>query len=719
MYRSWLHRFVPAVGPASGSSPVSVPRHALQLNGAYLLRVGLLALALVGMLALYFGALILSVAATVVVVTHAMSGPIQLDDLVLGSLTALVLVPLALVLLKGLFHRQRVDRSEFIELSAESEPELFAFLIDLCQRAGAPLPHRVYACPQVNAGVFFDASLLNLIFPVRKNLLIGLGLINTLNRTELEAVLAHELGHFSQRSMRLTHYVYVVAEILRQLVEERDPIDQALARWQTRWHRGLGLPLLLNTITALVRGIARQALAALERLDASVSRQMELHADRVAVRLTGSDALVHALKRADWADRCYAQTCYDLEQASREGLRTDDFFVHHEALMGSMRERLGDATLGQPPALPDDPDHFEWVFDPEDAGERADLFDSHPPHHVREAHARYHYVRTDFDERSAWTLFDDPQSLRHALTRGINAVEFGDAAPTHHAHDLQTYLDGEHAEVLLNPREKIVFGHRYVEFGELDEVFEAAGAEESDDHAITAWLHDLIGPTLDQAAERLAAQLPQLTAQPAAAHGNARPLRSSAGARPCPPGVDCGRDPQAEQRWFAQLDADLMHAHLVIATRQGDDALDELQARYRFHDHLQRLARWMRKHSPSLASVTHLVADAELDDDAIQWIFETLVGTHTTFHQALYEGPRIPALHGFEDEDSLGERLLDTPLVDASPLMRGELNHRWLNRYTAQWQEASERLDHLRRKSLGAMLAHQRELVERWEARQP
>ncbi|RAL22139.1 hypothetical protein DL240_09800 [Lujinxingia litoralis] len=716
MNRSWLHFFAPAVH-ASDSHSVRVPRHALQLNGAYLIRVGLLAAALIGLLALYFGALILCVAASVVVVKHALSGPIHLDDWLLGALTLTVFLPLALVLIKGLFHRQTVDRSQFIELNAEHEPELFRFLTDLSRRAGAPLPHKVYACPQVNAGVFYDTSLLNLIFPVRKNLLIGLGLINTLNRTELEAVLAHELGHFSQRSMRLSHYVYVVAQVLRQLVEGHDPIDRALARARTRWHRGLGIPFGLELATRLVRAIARRALAALERLDASVSRQMELHADRVAVRLTGSDALIHALKRADWADRCYSQTRYDLEQAADQGMRTNDFFVHHSALMDAMRERLGDPTLGQPPTLPTDPTRFEWVFDPQHTEERADLFDSHPPHHVREAHARMRYERTSFDERSAWTLFETPENLRQALTRTYNAAEFGDPAPTHSADSLQRHLAGEHDEILLSPRESVVFGHRYVEFGNLDEVFAAAEHEESSDAEIAQWLHELIGPTLDQASARLERQLPHLIRQPVAAQGHARPLRSPATTQPCPPGVDCERDPEKERRWFAQLDADLMHAHLVIASRLDPALATELRQRYLFHDHLQQLARWMRHQSPALARVTHLVSETQLDDDALQWIFETLVGTHATFYQALHPELPLPEMHGVDAHENLRQRVLAEPLIDLTPVMEGRLEHTWLNAFVAQWQQASERVDHLRRKSLGAMLVYQRELVARWDAR--
>ena len=47
----------------------------------------------------------------------------------------------------------------------------------------------------MNAAVFYDLSIFNLFFPSKKNLEIGLGLVNVLNLGEFKAILAHEFGH--------------------------------------------------------------------------------------------------------------------------------------------------------------------------------------------------------------------------------------------------------------------------------------------------------------------------------------------------------------------------------------------------------------------------------------------------------------------------------------------------------------------------------------------
>ena len=52
--------------------------------------------------------------------------------------------------------------------------------------------------PDVNAACMSRTSLVNLFVEPKKDLLIGLGLVNCVNLSEFKAVLAHEFGHFCQ-----------------------------------------------------------------------------------------------------------------------------------------------------------------------------------------------------------------------------------------------------------------------------------------------------------------------------------------------------------------------------------------------------------------------------------------------------------------------------------------------------------------------------------------
>ena len=118
----------------------------------------------------------------------------------------------ALVFVK---HRHAIDD---IEVTAQDQPRLFAFINRLADEAGAPRAHRVFLSPRVNAAVFYDLSVLNLLFPSRKNLEIGLGLVNAVSLGELKAVLAHEFGHFGQRSMAVGRWVYIAQQIAGHII---------------------------------------------------------------------------------------------------------------------------------------------------------------------------------------------------------------------------------------------------------------------------------------------------------------------------------------------------------------------------------------------------------------------------------------------------------------------------------------------------------------------
>jgi Zn-dependent protease with chaperone function len=214
---------------------------------------------------------------------------------------------LCLFLVKGLFKRSKVDPGVRVEVTEAQQPVLFAFVRRLCRETGAPFPHRVYLVPDVNAAVSFHESLLNLIFPSSKNLIIGLGLVNRLNLSEFKAVLAHEFGHFSQNSMKLGSYVYTANRVVADVVYGRDWLDDMLSAAQRTdvriavfaWAFGAVLWTMRKGLVLLFRGI--------NFAHASLSRQMEYNADLVAVSVTGSDALIFALARLDFASESLGQ----------------------------------------------------------------------------------------------------------------------------------------------------------------------------------------------------------------------------------------------------------------------------------------------------------------------------------------------------------------------------------------------------------------------------
>lgn len=325
---------------------------------------------------------------------------------------------LAIFMLKALFFIQHRHVIDDIEVTREEQPRLFEFIDRLADEARAPRAHRVFLSPRVNAAVFYDLSLLNLIVPSKKNLEIGLGLVNTVPLGELKAVLAHEFGHFAQRSMAVGRWVYISQQIAGHIVARRDVLDkllQQLSRLDLRiawigWVLSLTVWSIRSLMDILFRGVvlAQRAL----------SRQMEFQADLVAVSLTGSDALIHALHRLGAADDAWDKTLSfaNGELAHKRGVK--DLFAVQTRVIERMREILGQPNYGGVPPMPETSRERHRVFKDEMA-QPPRMWSTHPPSCDREKNAKQLYVPASVDERSAWELFADAGAVRERMSAHV------------------------------------------------------------------------------------------------------------------------------------------------------------------------------------------------------------------------------------------------------------------------------------------------------------
>jgi hypothetical protein len=141
---------------------------------------------------------------------------------------------------------------------------------------------------------------------------------------------------------------------------------------------------------------------------------MEFNADLVAVSAAGSDAPVHVLMKAEFAQKCQHQAARDLAVAAEQQLFSQDLFFHQDRAAEFLRVK--DPELGRIPKLPDDPSLRLQLFQPEYASELT-MWANHPSHYERERNAKRIYFRSPFDERPAWMLLRDQTALREEITR--------------------------------------------------------------------------------------------------------------------------------------------------------------------------------------------------------------------------------------------------------------------------------------------------------------
>jgi Zn-dependent protease with chaperone function len=318
----------------------------------------------------------------------------------------------ALVFVK---HRHAIDD---IEVTASEQPRLFSFINRLADEAGAPRAHRVFLSPRVNAAVFYDLSVLNLLFPSRKNLEIGLGLVNAVSLGELKAVLAHEFGHFGQRSMAVGRWVYIAQQIAGHIIAKRDALDSFLRGLSRVDVRIAWVGWLLSLIVWSIRSLMETVFRIVVLAQRALSREMELQADLVAVSLTGSDALIHALYKLNVADEAWERSLSFADSEAREKRSLADLFAVQTRITEKLRQVLDDPDYGEVAPPPKDKPQEHRIFKTSLA-QPPRMWSTHPANSEREQNAKRRYVAATIDERSAWELFDDVPDLKKRMTAHI------------------------------------------------------------------------------------------------------------------------------------------------------------------------------------------------------------------------------------------------------------------------------------------------------------
>ena len=637
---------------------------------------------------------------------------------------ALAAVLLWLFLFKGLFKGQSVPRSTYVALQEADHPALFGFIRQVYRDTGAPPPRRVYVSPDVNAALVYDTSLLNLVIPPRKDLLIGLGLVNVVNLAEFKAVLAHEFGHFAQGSVGLGSYLYVANRVMSDVIYSRDALDRFVDDWARQDVR-ISFPAWgLKGVLWVVRKVLAGAYQGLNLVHLSLSRQMEYNADNVAVSVTGSDALIHGLARLAFASECLDDAARSLEAAADHGLFSDDLFFHQARAADRLRRLRKDPRAGLPPDLPADPAETVQVFPPRDDG-IPDRYRSHPSDHMREQNAKRVYVRSPHDDRSPWLLFGRPAELKREVTEvfyrhALGRPEDYDPRP---AAQVQEFIDAEHAESTYDPRYHGLYDDRFLRPGELDPLPAQPWPREQ----LTAWLAGWPPADLEQ----------RVTAyrQRQSEYDLLRGLQSGAltlkGAtfsfrdRQCSlREVDqlltqVDREIEADLKGFDQLDRQALLAHWSLACHldgggRGGAREAELLRRYRFHLAVQRLLQKMLGEQARLHAVLNMLSqNTELAEGDFHEVRNAAAEVHHALTDCLDEAQavRTPALANVPAGSPLHGLIVDRGDT-ALPRLEGDsISGEGLGKLMARLDGVLSRLKRVHFKSLGSLLAYQEQLT--------
>jgi Zn-dependent protease with chaperone function len=316
-------------------------------------------------------------------------------------------------LIKFIFAVKKTDRTSFYELKKNEYPDLHSFLKRLSKETKTKLPKRIYISPDVNASVFYDSSFLSMFFPVKKNLVIGLGLVNSVNMSEFKTIIAHEFGHFSQQSMSLGSYVYNLNKVIYNLLYENTGYASSLERWASASSYFAFFSNLTVKIVQGIQWVLQKLYVVVNKSNLSLSRQMEHHADAVSAYVSGSNHMFSALNRLQIGDSCYNLLIDNYNKWIPENLKPDNMCMHHAEVINHFIE---DKELNASNGLP----VVDSLYLSKIKQSRVvvkDQWASHPSTRERDDYIKSLGVNvTECLDVKPWILFNEPDTIQRKIT---------------------------------------------------------------------------------------------------------------------------------------------------------------------------------------------------------------------------------------------------------------------------------------------------------------
>ena len=180
-----------------------------------------------------------------------------------------------------------------------ADASLTALAHDAAAAVGVPPPRHVYEIARQEPNAFAASGLFG---SSQTTVAVTSGLRGALTTRELQAVLAHEMGHLRHNDVARNMHVAVAAAGLGgihkagRILLDASLSDKKESKGDKDKNEGGGAALGLALMAG---GLGAQAVAHLAQLAAS--RGSELQADRAAAEAYGADALISALRKIDAA----------------------------------------------------------------------------------------------------------------------------------------------------------------------------------------------------------------------------------------------------------------------------------------------------------------------------------------------------------------------------------------------------------------------------------
>ncbi|SHF89957.1 M48 family metalloprotease [Chryseobacterium sp. OV279] len=240
-------------------------------------------------------------------------------------------------MIKFIFKTNNYTTRHLVEITRSQQPELFSIIDNIVTETQVKAPKKVFFSPDVNASVSYNSIFWSMFFPVRKNLTIGLGLINSTSTGELKTILAHEFGHFSQRSMKVGGYVHHAQKIVYETVYNNKEYENMIMSFSGNTFFTLFGAISVGFINVF-QFILKKVSSFLFQKHASLSREMEYHADAVSTFLTNPEEQISSLLRIELSDSAFHYS-FNFYTQSEQKYLPKNLYKNHTSLLEIFSER--------------------------------------------------------------------------------------------------------------------------------------------------------------------------------------------------------------------------------------------------------------------------------------------------------------------------------------------------------------------------------------------
>jgi Zn-dependent protease with chaperone function len=324
------------------------------------------------------------------------------------------------------FHKHKAANPYHTIVTEKEQPILFRFIHSLVREMRAPFPKRIYLSPDVNAVVFHSPGIMGMFSRADKNLVIGLGMVNSLTISEFKMVLAHEFGHFAQRSMKLALHVYSINNFIYNILYENKGWRNTII-----WLSDKGLPaILLSRYFVVLAGglhfLFRQMHGLINRLYMRLSREMEFNADEVALTICGTNNAVSATRRAEMSNACFQQLLHKIPVWTHQQRYIRNIYEAHNMLI-QYHAAQHCTSPHHHPLPPSREDYFSTTV--KSQVQFRDRQASHPTQEEREQRFLAANIPGIQVKESAWALFHEPEKLQELLSEQIYQILSPDVTP--------------------------------------------------------------------------------------------------------------------------------------------------------------------------------------------------------------------------------------------------------------------------------------------------